>query len=312
LGRILFLILAIPIIGFVKLRYNAKLLHANDTTMFRPMYLIAKILRKKVLVTIRDTKPSKQRYTGLHWRWMKDDCVSVITLSSSMADELSRRIGIERTRITVISSLVAAPTGIMGAHQKRDLRRALGVPINKFIVLVIGAFREKKGQLRLLRYIASNKESMGAYRYIMLGDCNPSENPYAQACLELIKKEELGQFVSIKNHQNDMDQWYSAGNVVLITSTHEGLARAMIEGLANGLPVISFDVASAEENLTAGKCGFVCKQGDFAEIDRRLNELSKDEILYAILSENARSRIAEMSRHEKITESYIRMYQKNL
>ena len=60
-----------------------------------------------------------------------------------------------------------------------------------------------------------------------------------------------------------------------MTSAREGLARAMIEALSSGTPVVSFDVCSARAVLGEG-CGVVVEAQDFEGLARVLSELIDD------------------------------------
>jgi glycosyltransferase involved in cell wall biosynthesis len=79
--------------------------------------------------------------------------------------------------------------------------------------------------------------------------------------------------VTFVGYRADVAAWYRALDVAVIASEREGLARSMIESLAAGTPVVSFDVCSAREILEGHRCGLVVPHGDYAALAERIGTL---------------------------------------
>jgi glycosyltransferase involved in cell wall biosynthesis len=73
-----------------------------------------------------------------------------------------------------------------------------------------------------------------------------------------------------------MADWYRAFDLLAIASRNEGLARCMVESLACGTPVVSFDVCSAREILEEHNCGVAVPQGDYQQLVQAITTLARD------------------------------------
>jgi glycosyltransferase involved in cell wall biosynthesis len=71
--------------------------------------------------------------------------------------------------------------------------------------------------------------------------------------------------VRFLGHRDDMPELFARARVVAVPSRHEGLVRAMVEGMRCARPIVSFDVCSAREMLEeqAPGAGLVVERGDY-------------------------------------------------
>jgi glycosyltransferase involved in cell wall biosynthesis len=90
------------------------------------------------------------------------------------------------------------------------------------------------------------------------------QSGYARRCLETVRRLGLEEHARFHGFSDRVTEWYQACHIVLLASRREGLARCMIESLACGTPVVSFDACSAREVLEEHDCGRVVPQGGYA------------------------------------------------
>ena len=80
---------------------------------------------------------------------------------------------------------------------------------------------------------------------------------------EKIEKLGLGKRVSLKGAVNDLYTRYRQYMAVVMTSRYEGFPMVLIEGAANGLPMIAFDVRTGpKEIIRNGENGFLINSED--------------------------------------------------
>ena len=152
-------------------------------------------------------------------------------------------------------------------EQRFAVRRGLGIRDETFAVGFIAAFNEKKNQLGYLRgAVSPMRESCPAAQTFFVGDFEPETNAYAGECLEAARAEGLDEFVRFVGFCSEVEKWYQACDVIVVPTRKEGMARCMIEALACGTPVVSFDVCSAVEILEEHRCGRVAAQGDYQQL----------------------------------------------
>ncbi|WP_036058982.1 glycosyltransferase [Paenilisteria weihenstephanensis] len=85
-----------------------------------------------------------------------------------------------------------------------------------------------------------------------------------------MKKIDTIKHIEAVSHR-ELHQYYSTCSIFLHTSRYEGFGLVIIEAMAFGLPVISFNTTGSEEILT-GKYGILIPQND---IEQYVVELKK-------------------------------------
>ena len=133
---------------------------------------------------------------------------------------------------------------------KEEARAALNLPMEKFIVGVVGRLDEKKGQLEVIQAISSVKESKKNLHVIFIGDKTKNEaDEYVQKLNETIAREQLQDIVSFLPHQSNMQKLYGTFDLVIVPSWEETFGTVTIEAMASGVPVIGSNTAGTAEIL---------------------------------------------------------------
>ena len=111
----------------------------------------------------------------------------------------------------------------------------------------------------------------------------------------IIKKRGLTQTACIHRPTGRIGEEYARSSLIVTTSHYEGLPMVMIEGMACGLPVVSFDCKCGPKDIIRqGENGFLVADGDIAGLADALMEVMGDD-----------DRRKRMSRHaRKITDTY--------
>jgi glycosyltransferase involved in cell wall biosynthesis len=133
---------------------------------------------------------------------------------------------------------------------KEEARAALNLPMEKFIVGVVGRLDEKKGQLEVIQAISSVKEGSKNMQVVFIGDKTKNEaEEYVQKLNETIAREQLQDIVSFLPHQSNMQKLFGAFDLVIVPSWEETFGTVTIEAMASGVPVIGSKTAGTAEIL---------------------------------------------------------------
>ncbi len=259
---------------------GCRVVHCNDILALWHTSFGARMAGARVVFNVRNIKPEGQRY-GWRWRVARRVSSRQLVLSKEMCETLARRLGIEesdaaRARLGHIYSAVDLEKfSPVGPTERAALRERLGIGARDFAVGFVAAFEPRKGQLDFIKEAAPRlKASLPQARVFFVGDFDPVENEYARQCLAAAEDLGLGETVRFAGYTPEVAEWYRALDLVVVASRNEGLARCMIESLACGTPVVSFDVCSAREILEEGECGVVVPAGDYELLVERIAALA--------------------------------------
>ena len=293
---------------------GCRVVHCNDILSLWHTAFGARRGGARIVFNIRNVKPVGQRYG---WRWQVARRISSrqLVLSKEMRDALTERLGAGRngssnSGIKYIYSVVDLPDARTATHAEREAARAhLGIERDCFSVGYIAAFDERKAQLEFIENaLGLLKQSVPSARVFFIGDFNPEKSAYARRCLESVERRRMASAVSFVGYTPDIAGWYRALDLVVVASRNEGMARCMIESIACGTPVVSFDVCSAREILEGYDCGAVVPRGEYEGLVEQVKRLSQDTVTRRRLGENGVRAARSLFDPSRLIEQYEELY----
>ena len=225
---------------------------------------------------------------------------SLDRLSVSVRCNPLRIAGPYRTLIPIAyrfaDRVVAPSTGVRSALQKMGLpARKLSVipnPVAKRVdaieperadfplryILGVGRLERVKGFDRLLRAFSMVDQS--DMHLVILG-----AGTERAALLAFSKELGIASQLHLPGVVADVDAWYRRADCFVLTSHFEGSPNVVVEAMANGCPVVSFDCPyGPEEILEGGKWGILVSQGDITGLSDAILRLVSDRAFRARLS----------------------------
>lgn len=149
-------------------------------------------------------------------------------------------------------------------------------------VLAVGRLTRQKGFDLLLEAWRYIEPEFGDWSLRIIGDGEEKENLY-----NIIQKYRL-QKVEMIPYQKDIDQWYMRASIFALSSRYEGFVLVLIEAMAKGLPVVSFNCKEGPAELVEDKInGYLVDEEDIEGFAEKLKCLMKDEDAQKRFSENA-------------------------
>ena len=106
----------------------------------------------------------------------------------------------------------------------------------------------------------------------------------------------------------EMPELYQRADVLLLPSAREGLSLSVIEAMASGLPVLSFDSSSMSELIVDGKGGYLCPKNNLSCLIDSLQALAENPALRKNMGDFNRSRAIEHFSMIDMINSYKRMF----
>jgi glycosyltransferase involved in cell wall biosynthesis len=276
-------------------QHQVRVVHCNDISAFWHAAPGARAASAKVIFNVRDIFEEGRAY-GPRWRSIHHLASEIVCLSRNMEETVMQRFPPLSPRLprAVLSFTYSAidlrKMSPALDDEKTALRASFGFSKDDFAVAYVGAVCEKKNQLGFIEGVLPEVMSrVPSLSVNFFGDFDPERDPYARRCLDAASPWIPSGRVRFPGFVAETERVYKSHDVVALASRYEGLARCMIESLACGTPVVSFDVTSAREILEVPKTGFVSTRYDYTSMAQSIERLAVDFNLRATMQENARA-----------------------
>jgi glycosyltransferase involved in cell wall biosynthesis len=187
-----------------------------------------------------------------------------------------------------------------------DLRRRLGVPDGRRLVVVLARLVPQKGHQRLLRAIETARNELPPTHVLLVG-----EGKMREALERELVARRLNDMVTLTGHRDDVAQILALADVSVLASDREGFSNALVESLAAGVPVVATNVGGNREAIVDGECGLLVEPHDIEGLGQALRRLLTDEPLRLRMSQAARERARRFGLDEMV-EKTCRLYRELL
>ncbi len=278
---------------------NIDCIHVNDIIALSYSFIVIKLMQAKFVFNLRGVKPPNQSY-GKKWELL-NYAKKVIVLSNDMKTELEGRLPLFKKSKNFIEAIYSIV----------DLQRFKPLVLKKtnlqFNIVISAVFNERKNQLSFICACADliKKENIVVH---FVGD---ADNEYGKMCRGKVKELSLQSNTFFHGFVDNVQDYYQMADLTLVISKSEGMARSMIESIACGVPVFSFNVSSAKEILDDNTCGSVVNQGDYSVLEQKIIEFKSNDDLRLKMSNNARITAMRLFDKEFIIAQYEKLYKLN-
>lgn len=243
-----------------------------------------------------DTPARGARYRMALRRW-----VDVVALNADAMRPafLAGDPRLHPSRVVTVLDGVRAPER---TQEPGAVRRELGIPADAFVVGCVARLARQKRFDRLLRALVRIPEPVHC---IIAGEGEELEPTRALAA-------ELGlaHRVHFPGFRRDVGDVLDALDLFVVSSDREGLANAMLEAMASGLPVVSTDVSGAREALDAADgepaAGIVTAFDDGALADA-IQRMMRDPAERSAMGDAARARAERRFGVERFLDDWERL-----
>ena len=215
--------------------------------------LLAKWLRRPYTITARGSDLnliSRFRAPRAMMRWAAGGAAANITVSAALAN-VATSLGIERASVHVLRNGVDADVFI--PIDRRQARAELGVS-GEPVILSVGHLVDVKRHDVAIKALASLVATYPGAQLAIVG-----EGPKRRDLEDLAARLGVGGrviFVGARP-QNELPQWYSAADCLILASEREGWPNVVLEAIACGTPVVASRVGGLPEILSLPDLGIM-------------------------------------------------------
>ncbi len=214
--------------------------------------LLGKVFRKPVLLTLRGLLPLliPHALRRPQLRWTLTRAARLIAVSGSLRDT-AVSFGVPRERVRVIENGIDAD--LFRPLDRREARRRLGLPADAPLLVSVGTLAERKG----FHLVIEALPDLAGVCYAIVGGAGAEGAQEAEL-------RNLAQRLGVTDRvifagprkREDLAAWYSAADLSVLASAHEGCPNVILESIACGTPVVATpvgDIPRILDDLQVGR-----------------------------------------------------------
>jgi teichuronic acid biosynthesis glycosyltransferase TuaC len=228
--------------------------------------IISRFLRVPFTITLRGNEtmhaesPAKRRWMS----WAFRRAARLITVSERLR-EFAISLGAEPQRVTTISNGI--DTALFYPRNHAQMRRQLGMPDDRPVILSAGYLIERKGHHHVIQALADLRRQGSRAELWILGGPG-REGQFEKVIHEKVAEYSLQDVVHFPGavKPNVLADYMTAADVFCLASSREGSPNVVHEALACGTPAIVYDVGGVPDLLPSAEYGAVVPPGDQAAL----------------------------------------------
>lgn len=186
---------------------------------------------------------------------------------------------------------------------KDQARKRLNLPLNKKLVLfgAMSSISDSRKGFEMLKLSLGKLKTEGV-ELVVFGNSNtPSQNDFG------LKTHYLGKI----NNDHTLRIIYNVASVMVVPSLQENLSNAIMESLACGTPVVSFDIGGNADMIDHKENGYLAKPLDDADLAAGIDWVISQGHPQ-ILAKNAREKVLKNFNYKTVAKRYLELYEKIL
>lgn len=280
-----------------------RLIHTNSHVDNQYGVIAAKLARVPHILHVRGF--SRDQYT---WKKFYNLGSMAICNSEYTRKQFVAYSGFKK-RVEVIYNGVDTSVFTQDISKRLAMRKHFGLRDDDFVMGMAGRLTEDKGQLHLLKSLATILKKKPNYKILIAGDAklHPGTK-YPQQIVSFIKKNDLNRSVLMTGFLEDMTSFYNALDLFLLPSFREPFGRVLIEAMATKIPVVASRVDGIPEIVEHEKVGYLVEPQDVIGWCECIEKLWCQDSLRNKLGEAGRRKVLEKFTSEHTTSKIVEIY----
>jgi glycosyltransferase involved in cell wall biosynthesis len=281
-----------------------------------PSGLVVKLRKKPFVFTAHS--PTMARYKSTPLATLKRIYDSTFGYHLfRMADKL---IALTPDNVTDYIRMGADPRKIRVVPNGIDLDKFTNLPnpsafkkkhdIHGKVVLFVGRLAEHKGVQYLLYAMPKILEDFPNAKCVIIGP----DYGYIKKLIKIAEKLKISESIIFTGQISDEDllKAYSAADVFVLPSRHEGFSIVLLEAMACRKPVITWRTSAMQYVVKDGETGFLVNPWQLAALTEAIRSLLSNKKLANVMGENGRKLVESEFTWKKVVDILEAVYEEVL
>ena len=212
--------------------------------------------------------------------------------SEAMRRTATHGRGIPRSKTCVIPLGVETSVYKPNYGLENYAHSALGIPEHRKIIFYSGHMEERKGVGVIMRAamhlvnVLGNKD----IHFLICGNKGSEADIY----LQMLNGDEANHHVTFAGYRKDIAALMRSSFIGVIASTGwDSFTMSSVEMMASGLPLIVSNLQGLAETIENNKNGFHIEPGDYQDLAKKIDHLTKNTKIAKLFSDASRARALE-------------------
>lgn len=235
-------------------------------------------------------------------RFFYQTCKLVHTVSEGLRQDLIAH-GLPASKIVGILNGVDCDR-FQPVANKQQARMNAGLPKNAFVLGAVGRFIATKRYPLMIESFERLSKDNPDLHLMILGDGGAER----ETVRDRIRQSPHSDRIHVMGHQQEPAPFYQAMDILVMPSSHEGLANALLEAMASGVPVLAHAACGAGEVVQHGHNGFLQEIQTATDLADCLTKLRAQPELLTAVSQKAREAAQRKFSLATMVDNYLSLY----
>jgi asparagine synthase (glutamine-hydrolysing) len=217
------------------------------------------------------------------------------------SDDYADWIGIDRSRVhTIPNAFDASQFSAPSEQEIQDLRDELGLSPQEAVILGVFRLSEEKDPFGFIEVIKDVAGKIGSVKALIAG-----VGPLQPQLEARVQEWGLERNITFLGRRGDVNALMAIADLLLLTSTNEGMPNVVVEAQMMGTPVVATDTGATSDIVVDGATGFVRPVGDYASLAEMCIGLLSDRNKALEMGRKARANVIDRFPVQKLAANYV-------
>lgn len=226
-----------------------------------------------------------------------------VGVSQAIVTTLDRRLGAQFVGKKAFLVYNAITREQLASTRRPITRSEMGLPVDSPVVGYVGRLRKEKGLTTLMDAAAIVNLKKPKVRFLIVGD-----GEMRDALQEKVRALGLSEAVIFAGAHRDVECLYQLMDLFVLPSYWEGVPIAILESMANGVPVIATDLPGVRELISPGHTGWLVPPKDSRSLASAILEALSDPDACSRVARTALQEVVPRFDLAKTVEQYENIY----